>query len=92
MLKSVKPIQTLNLAGGVDIADLGGAETDEVFVVSATFDEDDGAGETLVNRLYAGLSPDVNLGTKLAAPASGEPTTAIWHGRAIVQTFADVGG
>ena len=79
---NLNQIQTLNLAdGGGD--DLGGLDTDGVFVFNATFDEDDSEeGESLVNRLYAGLSNEVNLGIRLATPASGEPTTCrlAWAG------------
>ncbi|MCA8835695.1 MAG: hypothetical protein K8953_11500, partial [Proteobacteria bacterium] len=89
VLEDVNPIETLNLAtGGGD--DLGGLDTDGVFVFNATFDVDEGAGETLVNRLYAGLSNEVNLGGRLTTPAGDAPTTAVWIGRVVLQTFAGV--
>ena len=78
----------LDLAtGGGDNADLGGAVTDGVFVFSTGFDDNG----TRVNKLYAGLLPDVDLGTKLAKPAQGAPTTAVWIGRVALQTFAGAG-
>ena len=80
-LHSVSPVETLNLAtGGGD--DLGGLDTDGVFVFNGTVDS--------VNKLYAGLLPNVNLGAKLAMPADGTPTTAVWIGRVVLQTFAGV--
>ncbi len=86
-LHSVSPVETLNLAtGGGDnlvVPDLGGLDTDGVFVFNGTVDS--------VNKLYAGLLPNVNLGAKLAMPADGVPTTAVWIGRVVLQTFAGVG-
>ena len=88
VLDTVNPIETLNLAtGGGDNTPLGGLDTDGVFVFNATIDVDGSD----VNKLYAGLLPDVNLGATLAEPAQGAPTTAVWIGRAIVQTFAGAG-
>ncbi|MCA8833839.1 MAG: hypothetical protein K8953_02030, partial [Proteobacteria bacterium] len=85
-LHSVSPVETLNLAtGGGDnlvVPDLGGDDTDGVFVFNGTVDS--------VNKLYAGLLPNVNLGAKLAMPADGVPTTAVWIGRVVLQTFAGV--
>ena len=61
---------------------MGGLDTDGVFVFNGTVDS--------VNKLYAGLLPNVNLGAKLAMPADGVPTTAVWIGRVVLQTFAGV--
>ena len=87
---------TLNLFQEYTNADgqtinLGGAETDRVFVIS-TGDTDDANGARL-NKLYAGLSPDANLGGRLARPDEGAATTAIWYGRTFVHSFVNtVGG
>ena len=78
---------TVNTADTLDLTTSGGDDLGGVFVFNANFVNGD---SVRVDKLYAGLTPDVNLGATLAMPADGAPTTAVWVGRAIVQTFTSV--